>query len=104
MHSLNSPDVPFTLLLPPEVTHLLILSRRISAIDYFKQVHSKVIQDRGVKVLGIVAPDSALHYRDRSEFTHLVVLEHLEDSIFFREGVGRVKIYFPFCQISMPLH
>lgn len=104
MNSLNQHEVPFTLILPPEVTHLIILSRRLSAIDYFKQVHSKVIQDKGIKVLGIVDPDSALNYRDRSEFTHLVVLEHLEDSLYFREGVGRVKVYFPFCQISMPLH
>lgn len=49
-------------------------------------------------------PEDVMFWKDRSDYAHLVVLEALSDPVFFREEVGRVKLFFPSCLILRVSH
>jgi hypothetical protein len=51
------------------------------------------------KIQKMFYPENLMDWRDRSNICHVVVLEHPSDPVYFREQVGRVKIYFHFLDI-----
>lgn len=62
----------------------------------------ELIEKGGTQLRKFHYPDDVMAWKDRQEDCHLLVLECLDDPIFFREEVGRVKLFFRNTIVHIP--
>lgn len=84
-----------SLLVPADILYLLLLSRSRVRVDEFIYNNKEHIKEHKILAKKLYYPDDAMAWKDRAEHAHLVVLEERTDPPFFREEVGRVKLFFP---------
>jgi hypothetical protein len=79
--------------LPTPAPHFLIISRcRHTAETWWR--NQDQLPKNLIKPHFFYYPDNAMAWRDRQQDCQVIVLEQLSDSPFFREEVGRIKLYF----------
>ena len=87
-----------TLCIPPHIQYLILLGRCRSRLD--RLLHFQMLPNRtSYRILKTYDPDEVMAFRDRAEHVHLVIQEFLDDPIYYREQVGRIKLYFRYHQI-----
>lgn len=88
------PAVSAVLNFPPAVVYLLVLCRSNSLLDSVLHCNRHTIQQDNLIIKKFFYPDDVLAWKDRKQDSHLLVIETESDSLFFREEVGRVKLFF----------
>ena len=92
------------ILIPSNILYLLVLSRSRTRTTEFLRTNKDHIRQHKILYKELFYPADAMSWKDRAELTHLVVLEEISDPIYFREEVGRIKLFFPSCLILKVSH
>lgn len=88
---LPAPTSPF---FPASIPYLLVLCRSATRMTEFLATQEELIKAGGTQVRKFHYPDDVMAWKDRQQDCHLIILERPDDPIFFREEVGRVKLFF----------
>ena len=92
------------ILIPSNILYLLVLSRSRTRTTEFLRTNKDHIKQHKIQYRELFYPADAMSWKDRAQDTHLVILEESSDPVFFREEVGRIKLFFPSCLILKVSH
>ena len=92
------------ILIPSNILYLLVLSRSRTRTTEFLRTNKDHIRTKKIQYRELFYPADAMSWKDRAQDTHLVILEESSDPVFFREEVGRIKLFFPSCLILKVSH
>ena len=88
------PPAPISPFFPVSIPYLLVLCRSAARMNQFLADQEELVKVGNTQGRKFHYPGDVMAWKDRQQGCHLLILERLDDPIFFREEVGRVKLFF----------